>query len=168
MPQPLKTLRPGHSVRDWFGAELRHWRLERGLTQADLGRQVWTSGSLIGKIETAERECPEDLARKLDEVLGTGGVLGRAQELLKHRQPPKLAPALRREAAPSGTGLDGPCGRGTGTRHPAHAPLSQPFQVPSSVAPRLRWQSTLLHATRIASSSRRRKTGWTRSTGTGW
>ncbi|WP_232832330.1 helix-turn-helix transcriptional regulator [Nocardiopsis sp. FIRDI 009] len=104
MPQPLKTLRPGRSARDWFGAELRHWRLKRGLTQAELGRQAWTSGSLIGKIETAERDCPEELARKLDEVLDTGGVLGRAQELVRSRRPAMLIPAPRHESALAETG----------------------------------------------------------------
>ncbi|MDS1272431.1 helix-turn-helix transcriptional regulator [Lipingzhangella sp. LS1_29] len=92
MPHPLKALRPGRSPSDWFGAELRHWRLARGLTQAELGRQVWTSASMIAKIETAERDCPDGLAAQLDDVLNTGGVLRRARELLKPQHPAALAP----------------------------------------------------------------------------
>jgi hypothetical protein len=78
MPQPPKQLDPSRSGRHWFGAELRHWRVLRGLSQAQLGARVHVSGDLIGKIEKAVRACSAELARALDEALGTGGVLTRA------------------------------------------------------------------------------------------
>ncbi|NUP33062.1 MAG: helix-turn-helix domain-containing protein [Streptomycetaceae bacterium] len=78
MPQPPKQLDPGRSSRDWFGAELRHWRVLRDLSQAQLGAKVHVSGDLVGKIEKAVRACAPELARALDEVLDTGGVLARA------------------------------------------------------------------------------------------
>lgn len=82
MPRPPKTLQPERSPADWFGAELRYWREKRELTQRELAQRVWVSMSLIGRIETADRECSPDLARRLDEVLDTGGVLARAQGLV--------------------------------------------------------------------------------------
>lgn len=78
MPQPPKQLDPSRSGRHWFGAELRHWRVLRGLSQAQLGARVHVSGDLIGKIEKAVRACSAELARALDEALDTGGVLTRA------------------------------------------------------------------------------------------
>ncbi|MFE1959838.1 helix-turn-helix domain-containing protein [Streptomyces sp. NPDC059479] len=78
MPQPPRQLEPGRSNRDWFGAELRHWRRQRGLTQDQLGALVHVSGDLIAKIEKAVRACTPGLAEALDAVLETGGVLGRA------------------------------------------------------------------------------------------
>ncbi|WP_079125055.1 helix-turn-helix domain-containing protein [Streptomyces lushanensis] len=78
MPQPPRQLEPGRSNRDWFGAELRHWRGQRGLTQDQLGALVHVSGDLIAKIEKAARACTPGLAEALDAALETGGVLGRA------------------------------------------------------------------------------------------
>lgn len=78
MPQPPKQLDPGRSGRDWFGAELRHWRTQRRLSQAELGARVHVSGDLIGKIEKAVRTCTPELAAALDRFLETGGVLARA------------------------------------------------------------------------------------------
>lgn len=78
MPQAPKQLDPGRSGWDWFGAELRHWRLQRHLSQAGLGAKVHVSGDLIGKIEKAVRRCSPELAAALDAALDTGGVLGRA------------------------------------------------------------------------------------------
>lgn len=78
MPQRPKRLEPERSDRHRFGAELRHWRLLRGLSQPRLGAKVHVSGDLIGKIEKADRTCAPELARALDEVLDTGGVLTRA------------------------------------------------------------------------------------------
>lgn len=78
MPRPLKRLVPERSGLDWFGAELRYWRTERGMGQRDLAQRVWVSTSLIGRVETAERRCAPDLAKRLDAVLDTGGVLSRA------------------------------------------------------------------------------------------
>ncbi|MFI0941227.1 helix-turn-helix transcriptional regulator [Streptomyces sp. NPDC021020] len=78
MPQRPKQLEPEKSDRHWFGAELRHWRLERRLSQPQLGAKVHVSGDLIGKIEKAVRTCTPELARALEEALGTGGALTRA------------------------------------------------------------------------------------------
>jgi transcriptional regulator with XRE-family HTH domain len=38
-------------VRDRFGAELRRWRLARGLTQRGLAGLIWHSQELVAKVE---------------------------------------------------------------------------------------------------------------------
>ncbi|MFD4906587.1 helix-turn-helix domain-containing protein [Kitasatospora purpeofusca] len=80
MPQRPKALEPSLSARAWFGAELRHWRETRRLSQDALGASVHVSGDLISKIEKGQRPCKPDLAAALDVVLDTGGVLSRGLE----------------------------------------------------------------------------------------
>jgi transcriptional regulator with XRE-family HTH domain len=83
MPRPLKPLDPTKGPAEWFGAELRHHRLRNGLSQSDLGELVFVSGSEIGKIETAARRCPPNLARRLDRALDTDGVFERSWPLVQ-------------------------------------------------------------------------------------
>ncbi|MFC5720575.1 helix-turn-helix domain-containing protein [Streptomyces gamaensis] len=75
MPQPPKELNPTGSLRERFGAHVRHWRGVRKLSQSELGAMVHISGNLIGKIEKGERLCRLPLARLLDAALRTGGIL---------------------------------------------------------------------------------------------
>lgn len=77
MSQAPRQLLPSRSAADYFGAQLRHWRQLRGLSQQQLGRLTLHSGSLICKVEKAERTPPPDLARRCDDVLQTGGALQR-------------------------------------------------------------------------------------------
>jgi DNA-binding XRE family transcriptional regulator len=63
------------SVRHLFGARLRQYRVERGLSQQALGRLVHVSGDLIGKIEKGERAASSDLARRCDAELAAEGRL---------------------------------------------------------------------------------------------
>ncbi|MFF2088520.1 helix-turn-helix domain-containing protein [Nocardia sp. NPDC058176] len=76
MPQQMRelTVETPHQV---FGAELRHWRTLRGLSQASLGTLAKYSGPLISKIEKAERTAHLELAQRLDAALDTGGALER-------------------------------------------------------------------------------------------
>jgi hypothetical protein len=53
--QVPRELTPLESALYFFGAELRHWRTVRELSQAALGRLTHDSGALIGKIEKCER-----------------------------------------------------------------------------------------------------------------
>lgn len=57
-----------------FGAELRHWRLARGLSQQQLARRTHDSESLICKIEKGQRLPSLEFARRMDQVLGTDGM----------------------------------------------------------------------------------------------
>lgn len=89
MPQPPRELKPWAGTRDFFGAEVRHWRLARGFTQDELGRLLLVSGDSVAKIEKAERWPPPGFAADCDRVLSTGGILARLLPLLEEerRQP---------------------------------------------------------------------------------
>ncbi|WP_030372868.1 helix-turn-helix domain-containing protein [Streptomyces rimosus] len=78
MPQRPKKLDPTASPKAKFGAVLRHWRKEvNNLSCAELGKLVHVSDDTIRCIEVGIRKCPEKLAPKLDEALGTDGVFER-------------------------------------------------------------------------------------------
>src|SRR2546421_2361561 len=77
MGQRARDLTPTKSAAHALGAELRKWRIERGLSQAELGARVHHSGALVGKIEKAERFPSVDFCQLVDSVLDTGGVLCR-------------------------------------------------------------------------------------------
>ncbi len=79
MPQPMKQLDPGASPREWFGSELRRLRLEQGLSAKALGRLVQVSDDMILSIEKGKYpSCRRDVVQRLDDALGTGGLLDRA------------------------------------------------------------------------------------------
>ncbi len=92
MGQAPRKLTPLESALHFFGAELRHWRTLRGLSQAELGRRTHDSGSLISKIEKGERFPSLALAQRLDVVLDTGGALERLWPSLEHERATHNAP----------------------------------------------------------------------------
>lgn len=101
MAQKPKELNPFESARAFLGAELRHWRTQRGLSQAALGRITHDSGALIGRFEKAERWPSRDAAVRLDEALEAAGSLVRIwdradQEVERSRvdAPPSVADDL--------------------------------------------------------------------------
>ncbi len=96
MGQAPRELTPLESALHFFGAQLRHWRTMRKLSQAALGRRTHDSGALIGKIEKGERFPSLALTRRLDTALETGGALE------------QLWPQVERERATSGTAGDRP------------------------------------------------------------
>lgn len=76
MPGP-KPLDPSSSPRAMLGAELRHKREEAGLTQEELGRPLFVSGSFIGQLEAGARRMQMEYAVKMDEILETDGYFAR-------------------------------------------------------------------------------------------
>lgn len=78
MPRPPRPLEPARSVHDYAGAELRAWRIRRGLSQQQLGAMVHISGALVGKLEKAERLCTPEIAAALDTALGASGAVAGA------------------------------------------------------------------------------------------
>jgi transcriptional regulator with XRE-family HTH domain len=72
-----KNLDPSSSPRALLGAELRHARERKGLSQEQLGQRLFVSGSFIGQLEAGTRRMQPEFARMLDEVLETGGFFTR-------------------------------------------------------------------------------------------
>ncbi|MER6381578.1 helix-turn-helix transcriptional regulator [Streptomyces sp. NPDC001250] len=72
-----KDLDPSSSPRALLGAELRHARERKGLSQEELGRRLFVSGSFIGQLEAGTRRMQPEFAVMLDEVLETGGFFTR-------------------------------------------------------------------------------------------
>ncbi|MFI9204849.1 Scr1 family TA system antitoxin-like transcriptional regulator [Streptomyces sp. NPDC053048] len=73
------TGRYGQSRVGWefFGTELKRRREAAGLTQQELGRRVFCSGSYIGQFETGVRKPQLDVAERIDVELGTDGFFAR-------------------------------------------------------------------------------------------
>ncbi|MFF4586590.1 Scr1 family TA system antitoxin-like transcriptional regulator [Streptomyces sp. NPDC001388] len=60
-----------------FGELLRHFREGALLTQEALAKAIPCDRSLVARVELGTRVPQESFAKKCDEVLGSGGVLGR-------------------------------------------------------------------------------------------
>ena len=102
MPRPPRPLEPGRSVHDYAGAELRAWRIRRGLSQQQLGTEVHISGALVGKLEKAERLCTPEIATALDTALEAGGALAGAWQHAADEQRRMRSESDRIRTAPFG------------------------------------------------------------------
>ncbi|MFF6811929.1 helix-turn-helix domain-containing protein [Streptomyces sp. NPDC012403] len=68
------------SVPCFYGAELRYKREQAGLTLEQLARDSFRGLSFLSQIERGERRMPIDLAKHVDERLGTDGFFQRRCE----------------------------------------------------------------------------------------
>jgi transcriptional regulator with XRE-family HTH domain len=66
-----------YSPQAIWGRELRHYRQQAGLTQAQLAQKIHFSESLISGVETGQLPASPEFARCCDDVLATGGALHR-------------------------------------------------------------------------------------------
>ncbi len=82
MGQAMRVLSPSASPLNFFGAEVRRLRVDRGLSLEALAREVFTSKDLVRKIETAERHPTWEFADRCDTVLGCQGYLRRMWPML--------------------------------------------------------------------------------------
>ncbi|WP_406861685.1 helix-turn-helix transcriptional regulator [Streptomyces sp. HUAS MG47] len=90
---------PSASPRAIIGAELRHARDRKALSQEALGELLFVSGSYIGQMEAGTRRIPQDIASQLDEVLGTGGFFARnCRAANRSKYPDHFAEAAEAEA----------------------------------------------------------------------
>ncbi|MGW6564344.1 helix-turn-helix domain-containing protein [Streptomyces sp. NPDC054975] len=90
---------PSTSPRAIIGAELRHARERKGLSQEALGELLFVSGSYIGQMEAGTRRIRPEIASQLDEVLGTGGFFTRnCAAANKSKYPDHFAEAAEAEA----------------------------------------------------------------------
>lgn len=99
MPQKPRPLDDSQSMAHWFGVELRNWREIRGLSTTALGAKVHLSGTLIQRIEKAERSCNTELAAALDQTLGAGGALTRLWRRVGEDADTKVSDADKTQAA---------------------------------------------------------------------
>ncbi|MEU6553010.1 helix-turn-helix transcriptional regulator [Streptomyces sp. NPDC046915] len=94
-----KDLDPSSSPRALLGAELRHARERKGMSQEQLGQRLFVSGSFIGQLEAGTRRIQSEYARMLDEVLDTGDFFQRnCGAANKSRYPEHFAEAAEAEA----------------------------------------------------------------------
>jgi transcriptional regulator with XRE-family HTH domain len=103
MSRPERELRPGRSVLDRFGYELRTWRKARGLSQDRLGSLVHVSGDLIYRIELGQRRPSRDLAHRCDQVLNTGEALQRRWDEMAAEPQQARGPLLGTDSPAVGT-----------------------------------------------------------------
>jgi transcriptional regulator with XRE-family HTH domain len=73
------------SPRRVFGAMLRHYRTQAGLSREQLGARVYLSADMIGKVEQGERTPSEQLVGACEAVpqLGANGALRELRDQLK-------------------------------------------------------------------------------------
>ncbi|WP_328386071.1 helix-turn-helix transcriptional regulator [Streptomyces sp. NBC_00400] len=77
---PRKDPDASASVPAFYGAELRYQREAAGLTLEQLAEGSYRGISFLSQIEHGERRMPEDLARHVDDRLGTDGFFTRRCE----------------------------------------------------------------------------------------
>jgi transcriptional regulator with XRE-family HTH domain len=77
------ALTPDRSVRHFFGAEMRRYRENAGMTLEGLAGVVHFARSHLSRIELAESIIPTELPAKLDAAFGTDGHFVRLYALAK-------------------------------------------------------------------------------------
>jgi transcriptional regulator with XRE-family HTH domain len=83
------------SAADYFAAELRAQRAQRGWTQVETGEKVGYSGSYVSDLERGDRLPSLQVAQACDRVFGTPGTFVRWHEIAKRTAyPPFFAPVL--------------------------------------------------------------------------
>jgi transcriptional regulator with XRE-family HTH domain len=83
------------SAADYFAAELKAQRAQRGWTQAETGEKIGYSGSYVSDIERGARLATLEIAQACDRVFGTPGTFVRWHEIAKRAAYPSFfAPVL--------------------------------------------------------------------------
>jgi transcriptional regulator with XRE-family HTH domain len=86
MGQVPKDLVPARSVSDYFGAQVRQLRADRGLSQADLSDLLFVHRDLVRKVECAERIPTPDFVEGCDSALDAGGMLVRLLPMIERER----------------------------------------------------------------------------------
>ena len=86
------------SAADYFAAELKAQRAQRGWTQTETGEKIGYSGSYVSDIERGARLASLEIARACDRVFEMPGTFERWHEVAKRAAYPSFfAPVLRFE-----------------------------------------------------------------------
>ncbi|MFI8516928.1 Scr1 family TA system antitoxin-like transcriptional regulator [Streptomyces sp. NPDC085481] len=72
---------------EFFGGLLKERRESAALSQTELGARVFVSGAYIGLFEQGIRKPQLDVAKRIDEVLQTGGIFERTCRSLINKSP---------------------------------------------------------------------------------
>ncbi|MEV4411232.1 helix-turn-helix transcriptional regulator [Catellatospora sp. NPDC049609] len=105
MTEPFSGREQAAAARD-FAAQLRWWRSVRGYSQGRLAQRMPHSEAMIAKVESGERWPTEDLARRCDEVLQTGGALAGLWPAVRVEQQASDGRRRRRRDADGGSVAD--------------------------------------------------------------
>ena len=82
MGQKPKALTPEAGAAHLLGAEMRAWRMKRGLSLAALGTLIHLDRSHLARMERAERPAPLEVLEGYDQALCTEGALTRLHRSL--------------------------------------------------------------------------------------
>jgi transcriptional regulator with XRE-family HTH domain len=83
------------NAADYFAAELKAQRAQRGWTQVETGEKIGYSGSYVSDIERGDRLSTLTIARACDRVFGTPGTFVRWHEIAKRAAYPSFfAPVI--------------------------------------------------------------------------
>ncbi|KUJ66242.1 DNA-binding protein [Streptomyces albus subsp. albus] len=97
-----RDLTPHRSVRDLFGAEMRHHREKAGLSLRRLSEVLNYSKSALSRYEAAEALPYDDLPAKLDACFGTDGLFARLHDAAKKEPfPPRYRRVIEFESQAS-------------------------------------------------------------------
>ncbi|MBW8485775.1 helix-turn-helix domain-containing protein [Actinomadura parmotrematis] len=83
-----ETLDPDHSRWHWLAVDLRVWRLERNLSQADVARILKIDTSTVSNYESARAKIPKHHTETLDERWRTRGHFTRLRRLAENSHNP--------------------------------------------------------------------------------
>ncbi|MFG1874531.1 helix-turn-helix transcriptional regulator [Sphaerisporangium sp. NPDC049003] len=89
MTKPVE-INPEESPQALFAYELRRYRLEAGLVQAELAHRIGYATSVVGMVETARRPPGKRFAELCDQVLGLDGVLTRLCSIARWETVPEF------------------------------------------------------------------------------
>ncbi|MFI0370427.1 helix-turn-helix transcriptional regulator [Actinomadura sp. 1N219] len=84
----LDRLDPDHNVWHWLAVDLRVWRLERNLSQADVARICEVDNSTVSNWESGTAKLPQRRAETLDRVWKTRGHFTRLRTLAESSHDP--------------------------------------------------------------------------------
>jgi transcriptional regulator with XRE-family HTH domain len=71
---------PGRNPRQVFGAMVRFYREQAGLSRSELAREICKSVSLVQAIELGQRAATAEVTRDLEAALPAGGALARLRD----------------------------------------------------------------------------------------
>lgn len=87
----------------FFGAEVRIWRLQAGLSQRELGLKANYGQQYVAKVEAGERLASAEFADACDRVFGTPGTFARLRKRAsKHGYPDWFVPYVQLEQQATG------------------------------------------------------------------